>query len=414
MLVFVVFLLAGCGERAAEIPPPPGLEEFDTAVQVQYRERRAALEEALARRDASDGERAGAYGSLGNWYNLYEFFDGAELSYKAAIGWGPEEADWPYFLAHIYNRLGRRQEARDLFRRVLELEPDNVPARLPLAQIEHDEGESEAARLLYQQALALDPACVLAMLELGTMALERGELREAVLFFERAEKSAPGLASIRYSLGRAYRQLGDGGAYLSRLATAAVSSDPIPVNDPRMTALHKTREGVMVHFEAAVDAYHAGRHQEAIEEFRLAIAADFDNLDARLQLGLMLNKSGRGRAALREMKEAVARFPAEPRGQYYLAFVLADQGQLQEAEAELRVVIEENPNYTEAKRLLASVLSVDAQAVGKRGLDGSVRRGKRATADEKRPQNLSQQGFHASHDFFDGKPKLLRQGSGRC
>jgi len=355
-VALVALFLTCCGKSGVEIPPPPGLEGFDDAVQSQYQERRERFETVLARRGASDGERAEVYGSLGNWYHLYQFYDGAERSYQAAMDLAAEDPEWPYFLAHIYHRLGRSQEAGDLFRRVLELEPNNVPARLPLAQIEQGEGRLKSARAFYEQALELDPKCVLAMLELGNMALERGEPKEALSFFERAETLRPGLSTIRYSLGRAHRQLGDGGAYLTQLAKAAPSSEPIPVNDPRMTALQKTRQGVMVHFEAAVKAHHAGHQEEAVEEFRLAISADDNNLDARLQLGLMLNKVGRGRAALREMKEAVARFPAQPRAQYYLAFVLADQGQLLEAAAELRVVIEENPSYTEAQRLLASVL----------------------------------------------------------
>ena len=362
---YLLLLLLACGPPAVEVPPPSGLENLDDAVRSQYLERRQTLDDTLGHRRASAADRAAAYGDLGRWYHLYGFPDEAEISYDAAIALAAEDARWPYYLAHLHKDHGRLDPSRRFFQRVRELEPDDVPAIAWLAEIERLAGDTGRARDLYRRALELDPGCVLATVGLGILALERGDLDRARELLERGDAAQPGVSAIRYPLGQTYRRLGrhdQAAVYLADLPEEKGLQGVVRIRDPRMDALERQRESYVGHLREAGRALREGRNADAVERFRRAIAADADNLEARLQLAAALRQQGRGRAAIRELEEALERFPEHPRGLYHLGQALAEDGRLPLAEAHLRAAIAADPRHKHAEFLLAQILLSDGRA----------------------------------------------------
>lgn len=144
------------------------------------------------------------------------------------------EAAWDW-------EVGRRDQARDLFARILaehpdepnlrysygalllQVDPDSAlrqflrdlevnPANLPaLAQVALEyirRGQFELAMPFARRAVQVDPASPVAQFALGQVLLETGSLPEAVQRLERAASLAPLKPEIHFVLGRAYQRSG--------------------------------------------------------------------------------------------------------------------------------------------------------------------------------------------------------------
>ena len=100
-------------------------------------------------------------------------------------------------------------EAEQLYRRALELDPWLAIAYTNLGNIRFRRGDEAAAETLYQKALTLDAAQPEAQYNLGYVMLERGHPAEAVEFFKGAITSDPQFADAYFNLAMAYEQAGD-------------------------------------------------------------------------------------------------------------------------------------------------------------------------------------------------------------
>lgn len=99
-------------------------------------------------------------------------------------------------------------QARDAYRRALELDPENFDARLNLGRLLHEAGQTEAAERHYRLALRIRPAEAIAAFNLG-VALEDLERRdEAVRAYEHAIVLDPDMADAHYNLAYLFEKEG--------------------------------------------------------------------------------------------------------------------------------------------------------------------------------------------------------------
>jgi len=113
-----------------------------------------------------------------------------------------------YFQGTLYKFHSQPSEAKQEFRRELEISPRHVPAMLELAQIGLDEGDSINAESLARQAVQLEPMNPDTHHILGHALLNAGHASESAQELERAERLAPEDAAIHFHLATAYRELG--------------------------------------------------------------------------------------------------------------------------------------------------------------------------------------------------------------
>ena len=107
-----------------------------------------------------------------------------------------------------------------------------------------------------------------------------------------------------------------------------------------------------------------GRFDEAIGEYQLALAIEPRYVAARLNLGNALSALGRAADALAQYRQAVEINPDGAEARYDLAVELARQGRVDEAVAQYRKVIAINPDYTAARKVLGVVLLQQGDAEG--------------------------------------------------
>jgi tetratricopeptide (TPR) repeat protein len=102
-------------------------------------------------------------------------------------------------------------QAEELYKRALELDPWLAIAYTNLGNIRFRRGDDGAAEKLYAKALSLDEAQPEAQYNLGYVMLERGHPGEAVRYFKGAIASDPQFADAYFNLAMAHEQAGEPG-----------------------------------------------------------------------------------------------------------------------------------------------------------------------------------------------------------
>lgn len=109
-------------------------------------------------------------------------------------------------------------EARDAYRRALELEPAHADAHINLGRLLHDAGEIEAASAHYRLALAARPEDRTARFNLAVAFEDRGALDEAARLYREVVRLHPDHADAHYNLAGVLERLQDATGALRHLS----------------------------------------------------------------------------------------------------------------------------------------------------------------------------------------------------
>jgi tetratricopeptide (TPR) repeat protein len=99
-------------------------------------------------------------------------------------------------------------EARDAYRRAIELDPRHADAHTNLGRLLHEAGELTAAEAHYRLALEARPSDVTAAFDLGVVLEDRGRPTDAIEAYELALDLDAECADAHYNLARLYERLG--------------------------------------------------------------------------------------------------------------------------------------------------------------------------------------------------------------
>jgi tetratricopeptide (TPR) repeat protein len=371
-LVTTVSLLLACIGCAGEPPRDaslfdvsfPDVSRVDPGVQEQLRERQSILQSVLARDDASSVERGEAYGLLAMLLHAAEYYDAAEPAYRNAEILIPADRRWPYYLAHLYKSRGERPQSMIAFARVLELQPDYVPALVWLGRMHLDDGDVERAQLLFDRAYRLAPRQVAVLAGLGQAALARRDFVRAASVLQTALAIDPSASSIHAPLAVAYRALGDG----ERAArhSAEWRNTEILLADPLRQELDLVLNSGLSFELRGIRALEAKRFDFAAEFFRQGAALTPSTTalgrSLRHKLGTALFLAGDAAAAIVQFNEVVASSPSQgldetaAKAHYSLGVISATQLRDEEAIAHLSAALRYSPNYVEARQALGDAL----------------------------------------------------------
>jgi tetratricopeptide (TPR) repeat protein len=109
-------------------------------------------------------------------------------------------------------------EARDAYRRALELDPHHAGAHINLGRLLHEAGRLEDALGHYRLALQANPEDSVAAFDLGLALEDVGRTGEAIGAYEQAIRSDPKLADAYFNLARLYELTGKRAAALRHLS----------------------------------------------------------------------------------------------------------------------------------------------------------------------------------------------------
>ncbi|MFO0878032.1 MAG: tetratricopeptide repeat protein [Gemmataceae bacterium] len=179
-------------------------------------------------------ERAQELGMDGNHLYRQGAYAEARDQYQAALAMQPQSVDLLFRLASCQDKLGKKQEAEEAYRRVLQQDPNHLAARhaLVLRQIESgqreqavrsvedwlraspgnagpyiedgwlraQQGDLDSARGRFQQALQIDACNPRALEELGRIYERLDRPDRAIVLYERSLASDPEQPSLRTHL----------------------------------------------------------------------------------------------------------------------------------------------------------------------------------------------------------------------
>lgn len=108
----------------------------------------------------------------------------------------------------IHLEIAAPDDARDAYRRTLELDPGHGEAHINLGRLLHEHGELAAAEEHYRAALAVRPESIPAAFNLGVVLEDRKRSDEAVGVYERLLKRDRDCADAHFNLARLYESSG--------------------------------------------------------------------------------------------------------------------------------------------------------------------------------------------------------------
>lgn len=149
----------------------------------------------------------------------------AEKLYKKALDVAPNDAAALLAYGHLLDRRGDMAEAKKVYRKACAKNPKNATAQNDLGLCLHRQGELEDSAKALQEAVRLQPDRKLYRNNLATVLVELNRRDEA--FAELA--AAHGAAAAHYNLGYLLEQKGDSQAALAQFQMA-LSTDSTLVN----------------------------------------------------------------------------------------------------------------------------------------------------------------------------------------
>jgi predicted O-linked N-acetylglucosamine transferase (SPINDLY family) len=210
-------------------------------------------------------------------------------------------------LAVQHQRCGRLQEAEQVYRQILLVQPQNADALHLLGVLAHQAGRHEVAIDLIRGAIAMRPDFATALCNLSTALKANGQIDEAITVCRQA-------VALDRSLAEAHNNLG--------------------------AALKERKE-----------------YEEAIAECRAAIALRPDYAHAWNNLGNALTLSGQSDSGISAYRQAIALQPQYVEAHYNLAGALRDKGELDESLAACRTALSLQPNSAEAHLVMGNVFN---------------------------------------------------------
>jgi tetratricopeptide (TPR) repeat protein len=195
------------------------------------------------------------------------------------------------------HQQGKRTEAEQLYRQVLDIDPRIFPALYLLGVLRLEQGDSAQAAGLIERALALNSSDPAAWTHYG-LALQ-GQLRfeDALTAHERALALRPGLLAARLGRGGALRALG-------RNDAALADYEAVLADDPANADAWNGR-GALLRALSRID--------EALDSFNRALVLDPGFAEALQNRGLLLwDEKKDYPAALTDLERAVRLEPSRP------------------------------------------------------------------------------------------------------
>lgn len=319
----------------------PDLSGLEPVVATQIREMQ---EIAAAQRTAE------AQGELGRIYLAYSFQAAAAESFSGAARLDPRDFRWPYLLGAAHQAAGRLDEAAEAFGKALELAPETKAGYVHLGEIRLLQGRFDEAEAALRRALPMPAALSL----LGQVALARRDFKAAAGHLEAALAAAPEANRLHHPLALAYRGLGDRTKAEEHLAKAG--SVGLRASDPLLDEIGALRIGERVAIMRGRVAAQAGRHADAAAEFRRALEAQPESVEARVNLGAILGLAGDRAGAAEQLREALRLAPGNATAHFNLGSLLLEGGSAGEALPYLEAAVAGRPGDAEARQLLARAL----------------------------------------------------------
>lgn len=328
----------------------------------------AAFEKAVRLDPQSDV----AWLNLAGQQMLRDWDDQAAQSIAKALTLNPTHVNTQLTAANLWARRGRYAASLPHYRNAL---------TLAMAQWAHEHGRALPAARAKQIVQSPNAA---AHAGYGLALLETGDVAQAAVHLRRAVEIQPDLTGVQANLGRALLALGQSGDAVAELEKVAERQPALVEAQINLAwaylgvkrvgdALAAAQRAVALEPGSALARYALGsallahrRHDEAAEQFRACVKQDPKNIAAWNNLGTLQLLAGRADQAVQAYESALAAAQASASGlpgglRFNYAQALGQLGRLDQAAAQYRQVIAQEPKRAEAHWFLGQILQQQGQ-----------------------------------------------------
>lgn len=354
LALWAVFVF-GCWSVAAGAQiPDPDLSRLEPAVQEKLGDARKALLDAIEDSSVDAKKRSRLYGNTGRLFHAHDAYAVAEACYRNAAELDGGEIRWPYILGYLYQDTGRFEEAKEQYRKVLEIDSEHTLSSLRLAQVHLELGEWDEAESLFRRVLDQPDLNAAAYAGLARISMARAHHAEAVRYYSKALELQPEASRLHFSLGHAYRRLGN--IELARKHLEQAGDVKLKVSDPILNDVGSLTVSSAMFLTAGAQALKAERFDIAERAFRGAIAVNPENKRAHLNLAVVLAQRGALDEAEASAREALRLSPDYYFAQFNLGTIYEARGELGKAAEYYRKALQGNPDDVKFNYRLAALL----------------------------------------------------------
>jgi tetratricopeptide (TPR) repeat protein len=235
-------------------------------------------------------------------------------------------------IALQHHQAGRLQAAEQIYRQILQAEPDQPDALHLLGVIAHQGGKHAIAVAYIARAIELKENEAAFHNNLGEAHRALYRIPEAIACFRRALELKPDFAQAQYNLGNAFSDQGKRDESLACYRRALdLKPDYAEAHNNLGNALKEQ-----------------GKLDEAVTSYRQALDLKPDFAEGHNNLGVALKDLGNLNEAVTSFRRALELKSDFAEAHCNLGIAMHDQGKLSEAIACYGRAIESNPDYTDA------------------------------------------------------------------
>lgn len=212
-------ILRTAGELAAAKVPQRKVQR----VLQRLREQLPAERSLTGVRIAADGDRVVVSDGAALWNPesgqvLFDFSVEEIAERMSSIPRSSDEVEELYDVA-CEVETSSPDQAREVYERLLKLDPDHVDAHVNLGRLLHEDGAPAAAEKHYRRAVEVDPDHEIAAFNLGVALEDLGRFKDAIDAYLRALELDPQNADAHFNLAGLYERRGEKAAALRHLKT---------------------------------------------------------------------------------------------------------------------------------------------------------------------------------------------------
>jgi tetratricopeptide (TPR) repeat protein len=315
-LALVVAVAAGCApgwreRRAKRQNAPKAVSQYVTAVRAYEQGNDQRAIESLERATKADPDLTMARGMLGDLYRSKGEYGKAVPQYEAMTRLDPYTPANHYKLGIAYQFLRRLEDAAASYLRALKLDPKDAKTNMNLGLVYLALGQVEDAVRYTEKATLLDPESPAAFSNLGVVLEAAGEYARAEAAYRRSLDLDPLQQQTLLNLGLNLIQQNKG-------------ADAVSI----MERVLKNDDSPLTHKRYGDALARAGRYEEAVKQYQLAVERDprfYQALNeigwvriAEYRKGLELDDSKR-KSAIEHWQRSLKIRPDQPRIQTAIA-----------------------------------------------------------------------------------------------
>ena len=256
----------------------------------------------------------------------------AEEIYKKILKINPNHSDSLHLSGVIAHQVGKNDIAVDLINKAIKTNPKSAIYYNNLGNAYKDQGKLNEAISSYQKALQLRPDHAEAYNNLGAAYKDQGKLNEAISSYQKALQLRPDLAESYNNLGAAFNDQGK--------LNEAISS--------YQKALQLKPDYAEAYNSMGVTFKNQGKLGEALSSYQKALQLKPDYAEAYNNLGNVFKDQGKLNEAILCYQKALQLKPDLAESYNNLGAAFNDQGKLGEALSSYQKALQLKPDYAEA------------------------------------------------------------------